>query len=113
MIEDWIISVGIDSEGRLFVRPKQRTFEHIYRTAMDVRWDDAQGVLITNAPRDMSYSDWFRQIWGAAVSEYRVDLRLSDKTKWINVPEDVLRAIQQDAPWRERELKAYELKRPK
>lgn len=104
MVEEHIVSVGIDSSGRLFVRPEKRTFEHIYRMAMDVRWDGTQGVLITNAPRDMSYPNWFRQIWSAVISEYGVDLRLAEETRWIDMPDDLVQTIQQDRPWQEQEL---------
>lgn len=104
MVEDRIVSVGINDSGRLFVRPEKRTFEYIYRAAMDVRWDGTLGVLITNAPREMSYPDWFRQVWSASILEYGVDLRLSEETHWIDMPDDLVLAIQQDRPWQERAL---------
>ncbi len=104
MIEERIVCVGIGEDGRLFVQPDEATFPYIYRTASDVRWDDVRGVLTTNAPRDMSYPNWFRQIWGAAADEYGVDLRLTDETEWVGVPPDVAAEIRQDRARQEAEL---------
>lgn len=101
MKQDHIVEVGIDQDARLFVRPEQGAYEYIYRTAAEVRWNASTGVLHTLAPRDMSYLNWFRQIWLAVAGEYGVDLAITDRTRWSAIPDDLRLEIESDQPWRE------------
>jgi len=39
MVEDEIAEVGIDHDGRLYVRPTGHSFPYIYRAAKEVSWD--------------------------------------------------------------------------
>lgn len=86
MSEDTIAEVGIDDEGRLYVRPSAMSFEYIYRAAMEVNWDDAKRRLSSPKPREWSYVDWFKQIVSAALDEYGARLKLTAETVWSNVP---------------------------
>ena len=70
MTDDTIAEVGIDEEGRLYVRPSTQSFEHIWRAAMQVNWDVAQHRLFGPRPREWSYVDWFRKIVAALADEY-------------------------------------------
>ena len=104
MGRDHIACVGIDADGCLFVRPVSSVFPHIYRAAADVRWDEALGILVTNAPREMSYLNWFRQILKAVNDEYGTRLILTDGTEWHGILDDLRFEILADRQWREANL---------
>jgi len=86
MTDETIAEVGIDAEGRLYVRPSQRSFEHIWRAAMQVNWDESEHRLFGPKPGEWSYADWFRQIVAAPADEYGTRLSLTSETVWSNVP---------------------------
>ncbi len=86
MVEDTIAEVGIDEEGRLYVRPSAFSFEFIYRAGMEVNWDATKCRLFSPKPREWIYSDCFKQIVAAAADEYGTALRLTAKTDWSNLP---------------------------
>jgi hypothetical protein len=92
VVEEQIIEVGIDHDGKLYIRPREQTFPYIYRAAMDVRWDPNRGVLFAPKPREWSYLDWFRHILAAVGDEYGVRLRIGTTTVWSDVP-DLLRSL--------------------
>jgi hypothetical protein len=96
MTEHEITEVGIDHDGRLYVRPAGQSFPYIYRAAKEVGWDPARGVLFTPKPREWSYRDWFRQIVAAISDEYRVRLRVSPAAVWSNVPDELRKQIETD-----------------
>jgi hypothetical protein len=96
LIEDEIVEIGIDSEERLYVRPRNETFEYIWRAAMEINWDPVRGVLYGSKPRPpehlgLSYAGWFRQVLMAAEGECGVRLKLTAQTVWSGVP-DALRS---------------------
>ena len=64
--DDFVAEIGIDPEGRLYIRPYESSFEFIYREAMEVHWDADTRRLISPKPRQWTYVDWFRQIISAA-----------------------------------------------
>jgi hypothetical protein len=76
MVEDEIIEVGIDQDGKLYVRPTSQRFPYIYRAAMEVGWDPVRGALFSPKPQEWSHLDWFRQILAAIADEYGVCLRI-------------------------------------
>ena len=88
MLTDKIKEIGVDNDGRLYVRPCTQSFPYIYREAMEVQWDSERGILYSPPPREWSYVDWFKQIHSAA-KEQGVLLRLSQDTTWIDVPEAI------------------------
>jgi Integron Cassette Protein Hfx_Cass5 len=89
-----VAEIGIDEAGRLLVRPQGETFEHIYRCAMEVHWDQDLACLFVPKPRKWSYVDWYRQIVAAVRAEYGRDLVVSGNTRWTNVPADLRRTIE-------------------
>jgi len=97
---DTVEEVGIDEEGRLYLRPSLSSFDYIYRAAMEVNWDKANMRLFGGKPRQWSYLDWFRQIIGAARDEYGVDLGLTRSTIWSNISEELKAEIQAAASWK-------------
>jgi hypothetical protein len=88
MTRDLIDEIGIDNKGRLYVRPRQCSFEFIYREAMEVHWNEDKGRLYGPPPRRWSYLQWYNQIIKAA-HEQGVNLRLHAETTWSDVPGDL------------------------
>jgi hypothetical protein len=86
MLKDTIAEIGIDDAGRLYVRPASRSFEHVYRAAMEVYWDASNGWLFSPKPREWTYVDGFKQIVAAAADEYGTALNVTSDTAWSNVP---------------------------
>lgn len=98
MTEDSIAEVGIDDEGRLYVRPFEASFDLVYRAAMEVSWEGAKRWLLSPKPREWSYLDWFKQITEAAADEYGIRLRLTPATVWTNVPLPLRSEIEDSQP---------------
>jgi Integron Cassette Protein Hfx_Cass5 len=96
MVEDQIVEVGIDQDGKLYVRPGEQTFSYIYRAAMGVGWDSLRRALFAPKAREWSYLDWFRQILAAAADEYGVRLRIGAATTWSDVPDLLRSQIERD-----------------
>jgi hypothetical protein len=86
MREDSIAQVGIDGDGRLFVKPTSMSFHYIYRAGMEAGWDASERRLFGAKPREWTYLDWFKQIVAAAADEYRTRLRLTPDTVWSDIP---------------------------
>ena len=98
MREVAIAEVGLDDEQRVFVRPAEGDFEHVYRAAMEVYWDKASRHLShPQPPRDWTPVRWFQQIVAAVADEYGVLLKLNAHSTWIAVPTDVRTAIEAEA----------------
>ncbi len=92
MKRDNIVEVGIDNEGRLYIKPNNYKFRYIYQEAMDVPWDEQLGYLHGATPRKWSYLDWYYQIIKAA-QEQDVNLIITNETQWINIPVDIKELI--------------------
>jgi hypothetical protein len=97
MTADEIVEIEIADDGRLLVRPRLsdlgslHLFEFIYRAGMGVGWEAANRTFVAPKPRELSYAQWFRQIVDAAAGECGVQLQITSRTTWTNVPE-ILRA---------------------
>jgi hypothetical protein len=52
MQDEAIAEIGIDGEGRVYVRPASGGFEYVYRAGMAVYWDRAAGRLSHPAAKD-------------------------------------------------------------
>jgi hypothetical protein len=93
---DNIQEIRIDESGRLCITPEKENFAYIYRTAMEVHWDEKGLFLYSPKPREWSYFDWYVQILAAA-KDGSCQLYLTDKTFWVNIPaslkEQILRHV--------------------
>lgn len=98
MQDETIAEVGVDEEGRLYVRPSAMSFDYIYRAAMEVHWDAVERRLFSPKPREWTYTQWFAQIVAAAADEYGVCLKVTPTTVWSNVPDQLRSAIAESAP---------------
>ncbi|WP_288132587.1 hypothetical protein [Microbulbifer sp.] len=87
-MEDKIKEIGIDGEGRLYLKPAVETFPMIYREAMEVHWSSEHGYLYGGVPRKWSYLDWYHQILKAA-SEQGCKLVASSDVTWVNIPAEL------------------------
>lgn len=94
-MNDEIVEIGIDDEGRLYLKPSIASFPMIYREAMEVRWNNEYGYLYGGVLRKWSYLDWYHQILQAA-QEQGCKLYLSSGVSWINVPKELQAQIQGD-----------------
>ena len=95
MREEAIIEVRLDEEQRVFIRPAEGDFEYIYRAAMGVYWDKASRCLThPRPPRDWTPVQWFQQIITAVADEYGVKLKLSTKTTWSGIPQNLRAAME-------------------
>jgi hypothetical protein len=70
MNSEKISEIAIDDSGRLTVKPNKQKFELIYRSALEVHWDDKKECLYSPKPREWTYLDWYKQIISAVESEY-------------------------------------------
>lgn len=87
--QDAIAAVGIDPDGRLFVKPAMRSFPLIWRSAAEVHWDPDRLHLYSPCPREWSYVDWFMHIVSVVYTDYGVRLRLSDQSVWVAVSDQL------------------------
>jgi hypothetical protein len=60
-------------------------YQHIYREAAEVYWDNNKKGFKAPPPRKWSHSDWYRQIVSVAASGLGISLELSSNTIWVNV----------------------------
>lgn len=89
-----IKEIKIASNGRLQVVPSKHDFSQIYRSAMEIHWDNAAHCLYApEKMKDWSYLDWFKQILKAVNSEYGYVLSIDKETKWSNVPNELINKI--------------------
>ena len=65
MTEEAIAEVGIDDEGRLYVRPSSMSFDYVYRAGMEIYWDAGRMWLYAPKPREWDHPRWFDQIRAA------------------------------------------------
>ncbi|WP_298152435.1 hypothetical protein [Flavobacterium sp.] len=87
-MKDAIAEIGIDDMGRLFVRPAQQTFPHIYRTASEVHWDVARGYLYAPAAlKGWTRQQWYRHIIDVVRLEAYCVLEVTAATRFINLEE--------------------------
>ena len=92
-----IDEVEIDGAAGILVRPRipaNEHYEHIYRTASGVRWQQQTRALVVYEVKGMPPAWWFRQIVAAVESEYGQRLELRPDTRWTNVSEAERREIE-------------------
>lgn len=92
MKTDHIREIKIDEQGRLCITPKATDFSLIYRSAMEVYWDENGKFLYSPKPREWSYFDWYLQILSATL-DCSCMLFLTEKTVWSNVPDELKHQI--------------------
>tara|TARA_R110000744_G_scaffold374579_1_gene487460 strand:- start:88 stop:396 length:309 start_codon:yes stop_codon:yes gene_type:complete len=91
--QDIITQIEIDESGKLHIKPQVEIFSLIYRTATEVHWDDIKQTLYSLKPREWNYLEWFVHITAVARNECSIELKVTEKTKWINIPDDLKNEI--------------------
>ena len=86
---DNITEVGIDKLGRLYIKPKEEKFTLIYRTAIEVHWDNEEYFLYSPKPKDWSYLNWYQHIIKVIETECNCRLNLTKDTVWKNINEEL------------------------
>ncbi|MDD5274958.1 MAG: hypothetical protein PHR16_02625 [Methylovulum sp.] len=61
-------------------------YQHIYREAAGIYWDNDLHGFKSAPIKEWSYSKWFFHIVAVAKSA-GIDLQLSDKARWQDIPE--------------------------
>lgn len=84
-----IHEIGINETGQLYLRPEQERFILIWRSATEVHWNNKENFLYSPKPREWSYLDWYKQIVSVVANEYNVNLNVTDKTLWSNIPSNL------------------------
>ncbi len=84
---DIIKQVEINDLGQLHIKPENETFILIYRTATEVHWDEKNKILYSPKPQEWTYLNWFNHIVNVAKSECLIELKLNEKTNWVNIPD--------------------------
>lgn len=95
MKQEEIAEVSLDTEGRIRVKPTNKAFPFIYRVGVGIYWDEKHQFLYPKALGITEAEVWFTEILNAVKSEYKIDLRLTLKTKWKNTPEKIKSKIVQ------------------
>ena len=85
MHRDNILEIGIDLEGRLFVRPRSQEFQFIYRMASGVRWDEKRCCIMISTDSRLPLVEWFKLIWRGAAQEYGVRLQIGSDAVWTGI----------------------------
>lgn len=71
-------------------------YQHVYRSASGVYWDNKNGGFKSSPITDWSCSQWFFHILASVSSELDVQLVLGKNINWQNVPEiDITKIVQQ------------------
>lgn len=91
--QDIITQIEIDESGKLHIKPQVEKFSLIYRTATEVHWDDKKQTLYSPIPREWNYLEWFTHITTVVRNECSTELKLTDKTNWINIPDELKNEI--------------------
>ena len=59
-------------------------YQHIYREAAEVYWDNNLSAFISPKPRKWSYLDWFNHIV-KTTKNININLKLTESTAWVNI----------------------------
>lgn len=93
METDTIIEIGIDNSERLYIRPHNKRFNYIWRSATEVHWDQEKKFLYSPKPREWSYYDWYCHIITVVKSEFGCELIINDETNWFDIPDELKNKI--------------------
>ena len=92
-----IEDIQINEEGNLLVKPVEnpsKMFRFVYRAAMEVDWNEDLECFSCPKPREWSYFDWYKQVISAVVSEMGILLKISNKTAWRNISNELKSQIE-------------------
>ena len=101
MEEIEITEIAVLATGEIRVTPVVNWndfFQFIYRTATGVVWNETNQSFMSPVPKDWTVFDWYKNIVGSVISEMGVLLKVTPKTQWHNVPNNLMQQIESDVP---------------
>ncbi|WP_127347363.1 hypothetical protein [Pseudidiomarina mangrovi] len=90
MDRETVNSIEVLDTGELFLGLEGRgkpMYQHVYREAAGVYWDETRSGFKSTPMKDWSYSQWYKQIV-AIVRYIGVELALADDVTWSGVSEE-------------------------
>lgn len=96
MDQEIISKVIITDTGELFlgIEGKGKSmYQYIYREAAGVYWDEKGCGFKSTTLKEWSHSKWFSHIVGLVKSCLGVELKLSSKVTWSDIPENEISKI--------------------
>lgn len=95
MRQEQISRIWVNEANLLCIQPRTQKFEFIYRSAMNVYWNEAGRYLYNRIVGSWSPVDWLRQIISAVEIEYGYHLFITEDTKWENIDDSIKQSITQ------------------
>jgi len=94
----FVEKVALDENGILYVKPKNYSFEMIYRAAMSVYWQTEKLSLHCNFPIDQEWDvlRCYKQILSAAKDEYGKILKVDSNTVYENIDNETKTKIEKE-----------------
>jgi hypothetical protein len=76
--------ISILADGRIAVFPKLKKgmWQHVYREAAGVHWENEQGYFTSTPPREWTAQDWYKQIVAVVRTGVGLEMKLSDETEY-------------------------------
>ena len=90
----FVEKITLDKTGILLVKPKNYSFDKIYRSAMGIYWDDKMCCLYHNPHGEWGVLRWYEQILSAVKSEYGATLMVCLNTVYENIDVDTKHRIE-------------------
>jgi hypothetical protein len=78
-----------DSDELLLYRQSggRPAYQHVYRAAAGVYWDQGRGAFKFATKKQGEYADWFAHMLNVVKAEMGLILLPSEHTLWVSVPE--------------------------
>ena len=76
------VSVLEDGKLRIFPEVPSASYQHIYREASEVYWDNDLKCFYSPVPREWDYKKWFGQIVSVVRSGLGIKLNLLEETEF-------------------------------
>ncbi len=93
MNQEIINTVEIMGSGKLLLILESgghSEYEHIYRAAAGVYWDqERKGFHSNEEPKGWSYTEWFAHIVSVVDMGLDVKLKLGTNINWVNIPQNI------------------------
>jgi hypothetical protein len=91
--QEKIEEVGIDLDGKFYIKPDTGEFEFVYRAALGIYWDKTNKSLKFLDAKGVGLRECFEQIIAAVKSEYGIQLKITSETKWNEVPGELKKEL--------------------
>jgi hypothetical protein len=79
-----IESMEIDNVGNLIVKPKNKTFENIYKVGNQVKWNNDEKFIYSYIPEIINWNLTLEDIVEAVYNQYKIILKINKETIYKN-----------------------------